>query len=53
MPVVINELDLVVEPPPPQSTPAATPSRPPGMTPLDLADIARHLADRRARVRAD
>ena len=34
MPVVINELELVVEPPAP--TPAAAASRPPGMTPLDV-----------------
>jgi hypothetical protein len=52
MPVVINELDLVVEPPP-APTPAATGSRPPGMTPLDVADVVRHLEDRQARVRAD
>jgi hypothetical protein len=52
MSVVINDLDLVVEPPP-APTPAATASRPPGMTPLDVADVVRHLEDRRARVSAD
>jgi hypothetical protein len=52
MPVVINELELVAEPPP-VPTPVATATRPAGMTPLDVADVVRHLEDRRARVRAD
>jgi hypothetical protein len=52
MPVVINELELAVEPPP-APTPAAAASRPPGMTPLDVTDVLRHLEERRARVWAD
>jgi hypothetical protein len=52
VPVVINELDLVVEPPP-AAPPAVTATRPPGLTPADIADVIRRLDERRARVRAD
>ncbi|MGE0796581.1 MAG: hypothetical protein AB7O29_14720 [Acidimicrobiia bacterium] len=52
MPVVINELDLVVEEPPRAPTPAVPPPAP-APTARDIDDVARHLEARRARVRAD
>lgn len=53
MPVVINELEMVVEPAPPPSAPTTSPSPPTTVTPADIDDIHRHLEARRARVRAD
>lgn len=53
MPVVINELEMVVEPAPPSSTPAPSASPPPEVTPADIADVVDHFAARRARVKAD
>ncbi|SFO50108.1 hypothetical protein SAMN05660359_03891 [Geodermatophilus obscurus] len=53
MPVVINELELVVESPQPGQPAAAPAPAPSGLTPLDVADVVRHLEERHARVRAD
>ncbi|MGY1727843.1 hypothetical protein ACI79J_12815 [Geodermatophilus sp. SYSU D01062] len=52
MPVVINELDVVVEPRP-EPPPAPPPAPSPGVTALDVDDVVRRRADRLARVRAD
>ncbi len=55
MAVVINELDVLVEPPsdPGTGPPRAVADVPAGMTTQDLDEVARHLEARRARVRAD
>ena len=53
MPVVINEFEVVADPPPPPADgkPVAAPPVPPP-TPNDLAAVARHAEERAERVRA-
>jgi hypothetical protein len=54
MPVIINELDVVVEPQPAETiTAAAAGSSGPVPTVQDIAQVMRYLAERRERVRAD
>jgi hypothetical protein len=53
MPVVINELEVVVEPAPPASDAPAPAPPAPGLTPVGIRDVTRHLESRLARVRAD
>jgi hypothetical protein len=56
MAVVINQLDVVVDPEPapagPPDSAASTPP-PPTPTPLDVRDVIRHLVERADRTRAD
>lgn len=56
MPVVINDFEIVLDPPAERGAPAAAgseapPERP--MRPEDVLEITRHAAGRRARLRAD
>lgn len=57
MPVIINELEIVSEPPSAQAAPAAQTSAADGATgqlrPMDLERIVVHMQARRLRVRAD
>ncbi len=56
MAVIINQLEVVSEPP--ADDPPAAPATPPApagaprLTPQDLDDVARHRAERQARVAA-
>ena len=57
MAVVINEFEVVVEPPPGTAPPAETAPRdgeqpPPGPTPHDIARLLARQDERQARVRA-
>jgi hypothetical protein len=55
MTVVINEFDVLVEPPAAADTEdRSTENRPqePQLTPQDIRDVERFLAERRARLRA-
>lgn len=54
MPVIINELDVVVEPDRTAAQPSEAPSQTAaGLTARDLAQVVRHLVERAERVRAD
>lgn len=53
MSVIINELELVVEPAAPTTSPTTEPRRPTGVTPADIREVLRHLETRRERVEAD
>jgi hypothetical protein len=54
MSVIINDFEVVVEPPAQQQAPAEPSAPPPSlpMSPIDLEDILRRQAAREARVRA-
>ena len=54
MSVIINELEVAVQPPPPEPTVGATPEgRAAAPTPLELRDMVRHIGERLDRVQAD
>jgi hypothetical protein len=53
MPVIINEFEVVVEPPTSQPTSNTPPPMPAGMTPKDMERLMEHLKKRRARLHAD
>ena len=58
MPVIINDFEIIAEPPPaPQvagpGQPTAEPAQPPALHPEDVVRIARHEQQRRERLRAD
>jgi hypothetical protein len=53
VPVVIDDLDVEVESGSPAAPAAVTPPGPPRLAPDHLDEVARHLAGRRERVRAD
>jgi hypothetical protein len=54
--VVINEFEVIPEPPPEKAAPAKAPAGPPpeqaALTPLDLENLVRRRLERAARVRA-
>lgn len=55
MPVIINDFDVVVDPPqeaPRDATPAERPVAEPPRSPLDLADLLDRQHERRLRLRA-
>ncbi len=52
MPVIINEFEMVVEPPSKNQTPNTPPSPPP-MTPKDMERLIEHFKQRRSRLHAD
>lgn len=57
MPVIINELEVIVEEEPTQATATrnatATRPSPTGLRPIDVVQIVDREAERRARLRAD
>ena len=53
MPVIINEFEMVVEPPSQNQTSNTQPPAPPQMTPQDIDRVMEHLKQRRARLHAD
>ncbi len=53
MPVIINDFEVIVEPPPQGNSPASPPPAPPRLTPQDIERLMQHFQKRRARVQAD
>jgi hypothetical protein len=53
-PVIINDFEVVVEPPP-QAPPTSTeaPQPPPALRPEDIEQIMQYFHERRARLHAD
>jgi len=52
MPVIINDFEVIVEPPA-QNQSATPPPMPPQMTPQDMERLMEHFQKRRSRVHAD
>ncbi len=53
MPVIINDFEVVVEPPPQNGTSNTSQPMPPQMTPKDMERLMEHFKQRRARLHAD
>jgi len=53
MPVVINEFEVVVQPPQSQSQSAPQPQQAPPAPPKDMERLIEHFKQRRARLHAD
>ena len=53
MPVVINDFEVLVEPPPSRTDSEAAPQPTEALTPVDIDRIPQHFTERRRRVWAD